>query len=207
MSILGGHSSSAIPFTMKRQSTGPAFDLSIPGDELEAHRIRLEHNLQNTELSFHLSSDDGHYPRHHRQDSSLEYPRHISEPSLPDFPSFSHRSREHFGDEEHSHLRGWSYRTGDDEEGINPYGGETVSTAAHHASALTLSAGLGGGRGARRDVSLSAAEYDPDRPLHAMIAGVNSKHSMFDLEPSKNTVRFISFMQYKTLISLPRQWE
>ncbi|KAF8969022.1 hypothetical protein BDZ97DRAFT_1754952 [Flammula alnicola] len=181
---------------MKRHSRGSAFDISIRGDELEHNRIQLEHNLQNTELSFHLSStsddenNDGHHNRrrpHHRHDSSVEYPRHLSEPSMPEFPSFAHRSRDHFGDEDTSHVHAWSYRTGDDDEGINPYGGETVSTAAHHASALTISAGLGGGRAARRDPSLSGAEYDPDRPLHAMIAGVNSKHSMFDTDPQKNT--------------------
>ena len=61
-----------------------------------------------------------------------------------------------------------------------------MSTAAHHASALTLTAGLGGGRAARRGLSLSRAEYDPERPLHAMIAGVSSKHSLFDC--TKNTV-------------------
>ncbi|KIM35865.1 hypothetical protein M413DRAFT_32104 [Hebeloma cylindrosporum] len=171
---------------MKRRSTGNAFDdISIHGDELENHRIQLEKNLQNTDLSFRLSStsddDDGftHRRPNHRE-SSVEYPRHLSEPSGPEFPSFMHRSSEHFGDEDQSRLHAWSYRSGDDEEGISPYGGETVSTAAHHASALTLSAGLGGGRAARqRDPSMSGAEYDPDRPLHAMIAGVNSKHSMF----------------------------
>ena len=81
----------------------------------------------------------------------------------------------------------WSYRTADDDEGIAPYGGETMSTAAHHASAVTFTAGLGGGRGARtREPSLNGGEYDPDRPLHAMISGVNSKHSMLDLDPSKS---------------------
>lgn len=189
---------------MKRQSRGAAFELSIQGDELENDRIMLEHNLQNTELSFRLSStsdeEDRHpanttYRRHQRQDSSIEYPRHLSEPSLPEFPSFAahHRSRDDFGGEDdisHSHAHGWSYRTHDDDEGINPYGAHSMSTAAHHASALTLSAGLGGGRAARRDISLSGAEYDPDRPLHAIMAGVNSKqHSMFDLDPTKTHVR------------------
>ena len=61
-----------------------------------------------------------------------------------------------------------------------------MSTAAHHASALTLSAGLGGGRGHRREVSLSEAEYDPDRPLYDMIAGVDSKLSVFEMDPSKS---------------------
>ena len=31
------------------------------------------------------------------------------------------------------------------------------------------------------------AEYDLERPLHAMIAGVNSKHSMFDFNCSKSS--------------------
>lgn len=178
---------------MKRHSTGSAFDISIHGDDLENHRIQLERNLQNTDISFRLSDDDEGYtqrrPKHaHHHEYSVEYPRHLSEPSGPELPSFVHRSSEHFGDEDQSRLHAWSYRSGDD-EGISPYGGETVSTAAHHASALTLSAGLGGGRATRqRDPSMSGAEYDPDRPLHAMIAGVNSKHSMFDADPSKHQV-------------------
>ena len=173
----------------------PAFDISIRGDELEHNRIQLEHNLQHTELSFRLSltSDDEQHQskvRHHRRknnnlnESSVEYPRHLSEPSFHEFSSIV-RSIDHYADED-SQVHPWSYRTGNDEEGINPYAGDTVSTAAHHASALTLSAGLGGGRGARRDASLSGAEYDPERPLHAMIAGVNSKHSMFDFDRSKS---------------------
>ena len=82
-------------------------------------------------------------------------------------------------------MQGWSYRTGDDDyEGINPYGAETMSTAAHHASALTLSAGLGG-RGHKREISLSGAEYDPDRPLQDMIAGVDGRFSAFGIDPSK----------------------
>ncbi len=96
---------------------------------------------------------------------------------------------------------GWSYRTADDEEGISPYGGETMSTAAHHASALTLTAGLGGGRAARRDPSLSGAEYDPERPLHAMIAGVNSKHSLFDR--TKNTVSTFT-IQHENVLNCPQ---
>ncbi|PPQ93085.1 hypothetical protein CVT25_003117 [Psilocybe cyanescens] len=189
---------------MKRQSKGTVFDISIRGDELENNRIQLEHNLQNTELSFRLSStsDDEHehelksqrrsrkhQPRNnHNNNSSVEYPRHISEPSLADdYPPFwANRSRERMDDEDQHQMRAWSYRSGDDEDGISPYGGETVSTAAHHASAITINTGLGGGRAARRDPSLSGAEYDPDRPLHAMIAGVNSKHSMFDMDPSKH---------------------
>lgn len=165
---------------MKRQSRAQVLDLSIHGDELEHNRIQLEHNLQN-DLSIHLSSQDDEY----NLNESVEYPRHTSGPSpLAEFGSFAHRSGDHFDDgDPHS---AWSYRTMDDDEGINPYGAHTMSTAAHHASALTLNAGLGGGRGARREISLSGAEYDPDRPLHDMIAQVDSKLSMFDLDPSKS---------------------
>ena len=193
---------------MRTHERAPAFDISIRGDELEYNRIKLEHNLQHTELSFRLSStsDDEqnhHHPKikHRRRknnlnESSMEYPRHLSEPSFHEFPSIVRSAGDHYPDED-SQIHPWSYRIGDDDEGVNPYGGDTVSTAAHHASALTLSAGLGGGRGARRDASLSGAEYDPERPLHAMIAGVNSKHSMFDLDRSKSKVQvFISSVLY-----------
>lgn len=162
---------------MKRHPRSTSFDFShpgIPGDELEQDRIQLEHNLQNTDLSFRLSSQG--------DNDSIEYPRHNSG-HLNDFGSFIDRSRGNFGDGD-TH-QGWSYRTGDDDEGINPYGGETMSTAAHHASALTLTAGLGG-RGNRRDASLSGAEYDPDRPLENIIGGVDSRFSLFDLDPSRS---------------------
>lgn len=183
---------------MRAHERVPAFDISIHGDELEHNRIQLEHNLQHTELSFRLSDDDQHLSktRHHRRknnpnESSLEYPRHLSEPSFHEFPSIVRSTGDHYADDDSQHP--WSYRTGNEDEGINPYGGDTISTAAHHASALTLSAGLGGGRGARRDASLSGAEYDPERPLHAMIAGVNSKHSMFDWDRSKSKLQVFDY--------------
>ena len=207
---------------MRGHERVPAFDISIHGDELEYNRIQLEHNLQHKELSFRLSStsDDEqqkqqqhqhHHSKvrqHHRRknnnnpnESSVEYPRHLSEPSFHEFSSIVRSTTgDHYADED-SQLHPWSYRIGNDEEGINPYGGgDTISTAAHHASALTLSAGLGGGRGARRDASLSGAEYDPERPLHAMIAGVNSKHSMFDFD--RSTKSKVQVMFYYSLLSI-----
>ena len=160
-------------------------DISIHGDEQEHNRIQLENNLQHTDLSFRLSSaseDEGY-----NHSNSIEYPRHTAVPTtFPDFTSFERRSRDHFDDETHGQVHPWSYRTAEDEEGINPFGGVSMFTAAHHASALTLSAGLGGGRGARRDISTSGAEYDPDRPLHDMIDGVDYKLSAFDLDPSRS---------------------
>ncbi|KAK0221898.1 hypothetical protein IW262DRAFT_1296528 [Armillaria fumosa] len=166
---------------MKKQPRAKVLDLTIRGDELEHDRIQLEHNLQRTDLSLQLSSQDGEF----NHNDSIEYPRHNSNPaSLPEFRSYIHRSGDDF-DNDFNHA--WSYRTGDDDddEGVNPYGGETMSTAAHHASGLTLSAGLGG-RGYRRDISLSGAEYDPERPLRDIMAGVDSKLSIFDMDPSRS---------------------
>lgn len=154
----------------------------IQGDELENDRIQLEQNLQQTDISLHLSSahEDDDY-------SDVEYPRHNSGPGGFDgFASFDHQSRDHFDPaDEHSQYNGWSYRTMEDDEGISPYEGRTMSTAAHHASALTLSAGLGG-RGARRDVSFSGAEYDPDRPLQGIIAGFGTRIPGLDADSTKS---------------------
>ncbi|KZP31422.1 hypothetical protein FIBSPDRAFT_849381 [Athelia psychrophila] len=171
----------------------------IHGDELEHDRIQLEHNLlHNTDLSLHLSSQPADSDREHNYDSSVEYPRHNSAPEQFGVNAFASFDGDNFaGDmDSHSQLHAWSYRTmEDDDEGINPYGGESMSTAAHHASALTLSAGLRGrGGGARRDMSLSGAEYDPERPLGAIIAGVDSRYSMFgDQSRSKSRYQAVSF--------------
>jgi hypothetical protein len=167
---------------MPAKSQSANYDFSIHGDELENHRIQLEQNLQHTDLSLHLSSsqDGNDY-------SDIEFARHNSgPPTFGGFASFEHPSRDHFDPaDEDSHYNGWSYRTGDDDEGISPYNGRTISTAAHHASALTLSAGLGG-RGSRRDVSLSGAEYDPDRPLQGIIAGFGTHIPGLDPDPTKS---------------------
>ena len=163
----------------------------IRGDELEHSRIQLEHNLQhNTDLSLHLSSHPA--DSDHNYESSVEYPRHNSGPEAFAVNAFASFDGDNFvGDmDSNSHIHAWSYRTADDDdEGINPYSGESMSTAAHHASALTLSAGLRGhiGCGAR-EVSMSGAEYDPDRPLGDMTAGVDSRFSMFDTSKSRYQV-------------------
>ena len=139
-------------------------DFSIPGDELEQHRIQLEHNLQNTDLSLHLSSVQGDDAG---DNESLEYPRHGSAPDqFTAFASFDRHSRENI-DLDVSNIRAWSIH---DDEGITPYDVRTMSTAAHHASAVTITAGLA--RGRRREPSISGAEYDPERPLQDIIAGM-----------------------------------
>ncbi|EEB88726.1 hypothetical protein MPER_13266 [Moniliophthora perniciosa FA553] len=138
-----------------KKSQRPALN-RIKGDQVEQDRIQLEHNLQNTDLSIRLSSQDEY-------DDSVEYPRHNSGPSpFNDFGSFIHRSGEHFDGDTHN---AWSYRTGDDDEGIHPYEGGTMSTAAHHASALTLTAGLDLARSNYSSSASSSSDFEgPSRP-------------------------------------------
>ena len=115
------------------------FDISIAGDELEQSRVQLEKNLLHTDLSLHLSSTHDDY--------SVESPRHQSSVLAP-FSAFDSIDRS--GDvldmdEGLNQPHAWSYRSGEDDKGIHPFvGEETLSTAAHLASALTLSAGFGG---------------------------------------------------------------
>ncbi|KAI0785196.1 hypothetical protein C8Q75DRAFT_893963 [Abortiporus biennis] len=137
-------------------SRASTFEPSIIGDQIEQNRIQLERNLQHTDISLHLSNPS--------DASDVEYPRHISNNhSFSAIASFDYPSPTN---------QRWSYRTLDEDDRTHPFAQETVSTAAHHASALTISAGLGG-RGARRDISFSGAEYDPDRPLQGIIENLD----------------------------------
>ncbi|OJT13846.1 hypothetical protein TRAPUB_9616 [Trametes pubescens] len=172
-----------------------ALDFSIRYDELEQQRVQLEHNLQHTDLSLHLSSSPDDY-------SDVEYPRHNSAPSPPysAFASFDHRSGDDFDPHEQSRFQAWSYHTADAEEGVHTYAAESLSTAAHHASALTISAGLGGGRGGRRDISLSGAEYDPERPLHGIVAGIAGRLKGFDANSTKSRQITASAVDFDPLI-------
>lgn len=158
-----------------------AFESSISEDELEQHRIQLEQNLQHTDISLHLSSTAP------EDSSDVEYPRHNMVPTAcAGLASFEHPSGEYFDPtDENSYYHGWSYRASDEDGGEIPYEGRTASTAAHHASALTLSAGLGG-RGSRREGSISGAEYDPDRPLQNIIAGFGSRMPSLDVDLTKS---------------------
>lgn len=170
-------------------------DFSIRGDDQEHQRVLLEHNLQHTDLSLHLSSTPDEY-------SDVEYPRHASVPSPPfsAFASFDQRSGDDFDPHEQSRFHAWSYHTDD---GAQPYAAQSLSTAAHHASALTISAGLGGGRATRRDLSLSGAEYDPDRPLQGIMAGIAGRVRGFDANSTKSRQivrRLFSLPFYQCLI-------
>ncbi|KAI0819182.1 hypothetical protein BC628DRAFT_1333636 [Trametes gibbosa] len=172
-----------------------ALDFSIRHDELEQQRVQLEHNLQHTDLSLHLSSSPGDY-------SDVEYPRHNSAHSPPysAFASFDYRSGDDFDPHEQSRFQPWSYHTADAEDGAHTYAAETLSTAAHHASALTISAGLGGGRGGRRDLSLSGAEYDPERPLHGIVAGIAGRLKTLDANSTKSRQITASAVDFDPLI-------
>lgn len=163
----------------KRRAPRPEF--SIVGDEQERHRIQLEHNLQNKDLSIDLLSSQGDY--------SLEYPRHAERSRSPlSYRSYGHH--DHSVDDQ-SQINPWSYRTvdDDDENGVNPYAGESVSTAAHHASAVTINAGLGARRG---DDTRSGAEFDPERPLQNIMAGAE-RLSMFGNNTTSKSIHNVSF--------------
>lgn len=109
-------------------------------------------------------------------DSSVEIGRHRSAPS-PAFDFSFHDGQDEVEDHQ------WSYRS-EAAGGMHSYGGH--STAAHHASALTFSAGLAHAH--RRDPSESGAEYDPDRPLGEIIDGIDSRFSLLDIEHHKPRV-------------------
>lgn len=165
--------------TKRRAAPRPEFN--IIGDEQERHRIQLEHNLQNKDISIDLLSSQGEY--------SVEYARHAERSRSP----FSYRSFGHHDPsvDDQSQINPWSYRTVDDdaENGINPYAGESLSTAAHHASAVTLSAGLGVRRG---DDTRSGAEFDPERPLQNIMAGAE-RLSMFGNNTTSKSIPNVSF--------------
>ncbi|KAF8552741.1 hypothetical protein OG21DRAFT_1511060 [Imleria badia] len=165
----------------KKSSSSSRREFSIPGDELEQHRIQLEHNLQNTDLSLHLSSEQDDNAG---DNESLEYPRHGSAPDhFPAFASFDRHSRDNL-DLDASHIRAWSIH---DDEGITPYDVRTMSTAAHHASGVTITAGLA--RSGRREPSISGAEYDPERPLQDIIAACHASSDAEDAERSQDISR------------------
>ncbi|KZW01501.1 hypothetical protein EXIGLDRAFT_829977 [Exidia glandulosa HHB12029] len=102
-------------------------------------------------------------------DYSIELPRHIPLDAFDDLSG-------------HSSLRPrelYSHR--DDSLGH----GETLSTAAHHASALTLSAGLAPRLGSPH---ASDQEFDPGRPLHGML-DIPTDISLFNITRTPKSAR------------------
>ncbi|KAG8759815.1 hypothetical protein FRC12_009687 [Ceratobasidium sp. 428] len=131
-------------------------------DPQEEARIRLEQEIGGISLDLSRTGSSSF---------SLEYGRHgAPSPRFEGVASFARydsdleRSRD--ASARRSVRQHQSFRTFDDSFD----GGHTQSTAAHHASALTVGAGLGYG-GAPRPLSRagSGAEYDPDRELSDML--------------------------------------
>ncbi|GJJ15770.1 hypothetical protein Clacol_010048 [Clathrus columnatus] len=140
--------------------------LRIAGDELEQDRIRLERDIANTVPS-PPSMSPGSLREGEDDVSSVDLPRHNSNPRHS-FQPFDHSS--HFDSDFYS-------RHGDEDSiAIDPELGLTMSTAAHHASALTLSAGL---HGRNYTPVKTRQEFDPQRPLQPMLKTAEGM-SMFD---------------------------
>ncbi len=144
-------------------------DWSIPGDEQENQRIQLEQEMMSRVA--HLAFDN---TSTHSTESSVEYPRHREphdgpySPHADAFPSFSMHEPDDLSqlvqdDNEHIEPNLRSFQHTADDSAMNT--GETLSTAYHHASAITLGAGLGGGAFGRTPSRTGFSEFDPDRPL------------------------------------------
>lgn len=171
--------------------------MSIIGDEEEQHRIELEHNLQDLSIQLSLStpssaSDVGatDVPQSLHaggSESSFELEQARHNPHPRDISIFDGQASAYpFGS-----VRGqdysfnyFSHHSFDDED-ATPYHGHTKSSMAHHASAVTLSAGLRPQRHRNPyggDASLSGAEYDPDRPLDNVLNGMANDLSMLNMD-------------------------
>ncbi|CAE6457832.1 unnamed protein product [Rhizoctonia solani] len=140
---------------------GAPVEPPIGFDRQEEDRIRLEQEIGGLSLDLEHSGSTS---------LSLEYGRHgAPSPRFEGVASFARydsdleRSRDASA---RRSTRYQSFRTVDDSYD----GGQTQSTAAHHASAVTVGAGLGYGNGARPlSRAGSGAEYDPDRELSSML--------------------------------------
>lgn len=129
---------------------------SIEHDEEDEERLRLEQELRDRVPS---------------PDLSIELPRHLP---IDDFNSFTNSFHGPLQHDTYSHI--------EDTAGH----GETISTAAHHASALTLSAGL-----APRVLSPRASntEYDASRQLRDIIHIRPDESSVFNITRTPRSVR------------------
>lgn len=187
-------------------------DWSIPGDQQEQERIQLEQEVlsriggldytyENTDThsrgtEIGLENDDG--------DESVEYGRHRGgrdgayspggDLSISSFARGGHGAFDHtdvsYTDHSYTHTHTGhqqaqppTLREDGDETILKA--GDTLSTAQHHASAITLGAGLGGytaGPFTSRTPSrsnISPREFDPERKLPDLLAA-RGGISMFD---------------------------
>ncbi|KAG8816364.1 hypothetical protein FRC19_000427 [Serendipita sp. 401] len=139
----------------------------IPRDYREEERLRLEHQLFSN-ISFDGRIDDND----NRHQPALEITYREGDEDGSEFSiEFPRNPQKHLLSRDLS-VR---YPATEDEEA-----GETKSTVAHHASALTFRTGL---RGRVRDYSLSGIEYDPDRKLDALVRGTSELSLLRDDSP------------------------
>ncbi|EUC54031.1 Cep57 Cep57-MT-bd: centrosome microtubule-binding domain protein [Rhizoctonia solani AG-3 Rhs1AP] len=140
---------------------GAPVEPPIGYDRQEEDRIRLEQEIGGLSLDLEHSES---------MSLSLEYGRHgAPSPRFEGVASFARYDSDLEKSRDASARRTnryQSFRTLDDSYD----GGQTQSTAAHHASGVTVGAGLGYGNGARpASRTGSGAEYDPDRELSSML--------------------------------------
>lgn len=153
------------------------FDLQekpIAKDPQERDREALEVAVREMpNFSNHPASDAA------SDDQSVEYPRHGGAHSpLPFNPYSSYGHVDPIDDfgynpDQHPH----SFASHREESYV---GGETISTAAHHASGLTWRAGFNyHARSGTSSPRSNGGEYDPDRPLQHLLEN-RAQMSMFD---------------------------
>ncbi|KAJ1303471.1 hypothetical protein OPQ81_011658 [Rhizoctonia solani] len=140
---------------------GAPIEPPIGFDRQEEDRIRLEQEIGGLSLDLEHSGSTS---------LSLEYGRNgVPSPRFEGVASFARYDSDLEKSRDASARRSTryqSFRTVDDSYD----GGQTQSTAAHHASRVTIGAGLGYGAGARpASRAGSGAEYDPDRELSSML--------------------------------------
>ncbi|CAE6455097.1 unnamed protein product [Rhizoctonia solani] len=129
-------------------------------DRQEEERIRLEQEIGGLSLDLEHSS---------LTSLSLEYGRHgAPSPRFEGVASFARYDSDLERSRDASARRSGRYQSFRADDSYD--GGQTQSTAAHHASAVTVGAGLGYGTGTRPlSRAGSGAEYDPDRELTSML--------------------------------------
>jgi hypothetical protein len=148
-------------------------DWAIPGDEQEESRRRLEQDVLARVGDLTFENTDTHSTEY-----SIEYPRH-REPgdgafssgadAFPSFSTHEHHDLSNFdGDISRLAPDFRSLHGGDDSV---MHVAETFSSSLnHHASAVTLGAGLGGPPG-RTPSRSNIAEFDPERKLPDLLDG------------------------------------
>ena len=144
----------------------------VMGDDQEERRKRLESEVTGRlrDLSLERSSTD----------YSIEYPRHAP------LPNASHN---------YPRPGGVAADVGDDSL-ASPH--DTFSTAAHHASNLTIRGGLRGRTNA--DSPSQNAEYDPDRKLDAML---RAQHNLSIFNESPSHIQFIPVGIFPYILTQP----